>query len=311
VVASAPVFHLYGHTYALIAPLLSGAPVYHGGWHTLPSQMARAAVRTGARVMIAHPHQYRLLGRTDEAQAPDFGRLRIAVSAGAPLPAEIVRAIVSRYRFEMFNCYGSSEAGAVTLGPVRGSEPAGDVGTPLPGVVAEISGAGELLVRSDSLAAGYLSAGGLAPLPRTGGGYRTGDLAELADGRIRLRGRIATLINVAGKKVSPAEVEGVIAQHPAVRDVQVLAEQDPARGEVPVARVVAGPLTAAELLDWCRSRLAPSALPRRFDFCAELPRSATGKPILLARGEEHPTGGEPAWPPDPEGLSGHCSRHDD
>jgi acyl-coenzyme A synthetase/AMP-(fatty) acid ligase len=191
-----------------------------------------------------------------------------------------VRAILARHRFELFNCYGSSEAGAVTLGPVSGQEPPGDAGVPLPGVAAEIDATGELLLRSDSLAAGYLSPDGLTPLPRTGGSYRTGDLADLADGRILLRGRVAAQINVAGKKVSPVEVERVIAEHPAVRDVQVIAEQDATRGEVPVARVVAGgELTAAGLLGWCRARLAPYELPRRFDFWAELPRSAAGKPI--------------------------------
>ena len=280
VVASAPAFHLYGHTYALVAPLTSGAAVYHCGVRTLPSQLARAATSSGAQVMIAHPHQYRLLAETAPGHALKFGRVRTAVSAGAPLRPPDIQTIRARYEFALFNCYGSSEAGAVTLGPVAGTEAPGDAGVPLPGVTAEVDGSGELLLRSDGLAAGHLLAGGLVPLPRSGGAYRTGDLADLSGGRILLRGRAAAQINVGGKKVNPAEVERVIAEHPAVRDVQVVAELDPARGEVPVARVVASEqVTATTLLGWCRQHLAPFQLPRRFDFRAELARSATGKPL--------------------------------
>jgi acyl-coenzyme A synthetase/AMP-(fatty) acid ligase len=301
VVASAPAFHLYGHTYALVAPLTSGAAVYHCGGATLPSQLGRAATSSGAQVIIAHPYQYRLLAQTAPEHAPGFGPVRIAVSAGAPLRPQDIRTLLARYEFALFNCYGSSEAGAVTLGPVTGTEAPGDAGRPLPGVTAEVDGSGELLLRGDGLAAGHLLAGGLVPLPRSGGAYRTGDLADLADGRIVLRGRAAAQINVGGKKVNPAEVERVIAEHPAVRDVQVVAEQDPARGEVPVARVVAtGQVTASTLLNWCRERLAPFQLPRRFDFRAELARSVTGKPLRdpppapLTGGARGPTVPEPA-----------------
>jgi long-chain acyl-CoA synthetase len=280
VVASAPAFHLYGHTYALDAPLISGAAVYHCGGRTLPSQLGRAATSSGAQVMIAHPYQYRLLAETAPEHAPEFGPVRTAVSAGAPLRPQDIRTLLARHEFTLFNCYGSSEAGAVTLGPVTGTEAPGDAGVPLPGVTAEVDGSRELLLRSDGLAVGHLLAHGLIPLPRSGGAYRTGDLADLDGDRILLRGRAAAQINVGGKKVNPAEVERVIAEHPAVRDVQIVAEQDPARGEVPVARVVASEqVTATTLLGWCRERLAPFQLPRRFDFRAELARSATGKPL--------------------------------
>jgi acyl-coenzyme A synthetase/AMP-(fatty) acid ligase len=286
VVASAPAFHLYGHTYALIAPLISGAVVYHLGARTVPTQLARAACRTAARVLIAHPYQYWLLGHDEGGPAPEFGPVKVAVSAGAPLLAQTLRAIRDRHGFEMFNCYGSSEAGAVTLGPVTGWEPAGDVGPPLPGVTAEVDVQGELLLRTSSLAAGHLSPSGMTPLPQVNGTYRTGDLATLAGGRIRLGGRISNVINVAGKKVSPAEIERVIAEHPLVRDVQVSGEPDQGRGAVPVARVVtAAPLPSADLLTWCQERLAPHQVPRRFDFLTELPRSVTGKPVR-ATGQE-------------------------
>lgn len=288
VVASAPAFHVYGFAYAVVGPLSRGASVHHAGNRSVPSQLARAVRAHGARVMIAHPFQYRLL-----ADAPqDFGPLRRAVSAGGPLSAGVARTVLDRHGFTLLNCYGSSEAGAVTLSPVTGDEPAGDAGPPLPGVelrVAAVEGLDsgtELLIASDSLASGRLDGTGLRPLAPDGY-YHTGDLADLVDGRIRLRGRIDAMITVAGEQVSPAEIERAIGAHPAVRDVQVVAVEDPVRGGLmPAARVVADGVDAATLLAWCRQELAPHQLPRRIDFLAELPRSATGKPIRLDAARE-------------------------
>jgi long-chain acyl-CoA synthetase len=166
----------------------------------------------------------------------------------------------------------------VTLSPVTGREPSGDVGVPLPGVLARVDGTGELLLRTESLAAGRMVDGRLEPLPAADGWFRTGDLAELAGPRLRLRGRLADVINVAGRKVAPREVEQVLAAHPAVAEAQVLGVDDPARGRVPLARIVRRhPVTDTELVRWCRGRLAPYQLPHRFEFVSELPRSVAGK----------------------------------
>jgi acyl-coenzyme A synthetase/AMP-(fatty) acid ligase len=293
VVASAPVFHVYGFNYALIGPVIRGAHVHHCGWQAVPSQLAAAARGTGAQVLIASPFQYRLLAEMPLAGSPDFGTVRKAVSAGAPLAAGDVSEVTRRHRFTLFNCYGSSEAGAVTLTAVTGEEPPGDVGEPLPSGTAAIRSSpgieqgGELVLRTRSLALGRLSPAGLTPLADADGWYRSGDLAELTGDRIRLLGRLGSVINVAGKKVSPVEVERVLGAHPEVREAQVLANIDDMRGEVPVARVVVtGPVTAAELLAWCRTRLAPFQLPRRIEFHDELPRSATGKPLRPIVGGE-------------------------
>ena len=260
--------------------------MHYRGPRSIPSQLARAVREGGARTLIAHPAQYRLLAAEAENIAgADFAGLRRAVSAGAPLPTSAAQAILARHQFDLYNCYGSSEAGAVTLTPLTGQEEPGDAGIPLPGVAVRVAEpadglGGELLLRTDSLASGYLTPDGLMPLAERGGWYRTGDLAELAGERLRLLGRLASVINVAGRKVSPLEVERVLAGHPAVTEVQVVGEDDAARGQVPVARVVlTAPASVADLLDWCRTRLAPYQLPRRIDIRADLPRSVTGKPL--------------------------------
>jgi long-chain acyl-CoA synthetase len=295
VVSAAPLFHAYGFNYGLIAPLLFGAVVRCCPSRSVPSQLARAVAETGARTLIALPLHYGLLSGPDDggrrgngssaplADPAGLPGLRQAVSAGAPLAAGTATGITRRFGFAFCNCYGSSEAGAATLTRLAGDD-SDDVSIPLPGVETRVE-EGELLLRSSSLAAGRTTSDGatMTPLAGEDGWYRTGDLAEHAGttpGGFRLLGRLGSLINVAGKKVSPAEVERVLAAHPAVAEVQVVAAADAARGQVPIARVVLrGSTPTAELIGWCRDRMPPHHVPRSIRPVAELPRSATGKPV--------------------------------
>ncbi|GAA2358694.1 fatty acid--CoA ligase family protein [Streptomyces cuspidosporus] len=306
VVCAAPVVHAYGYTLGMLAPLLSGAPVTLCGSRLVPSQLAAAVRDAGARVLIALPFHYRLMAADTASR---FDGLERAVSAGAPIPAGAAEAVTKAHGFALLNNYGSSETGAITIKRV---DPAhdrpGDVGRPLPGIVASLldvgeeDGAGELLLATDSLADGYAHADGLRPLSLHGDLLRTGDLATLApDGSVRLVGRLARMVNVGGKKVNPVEVERVLAEHPAVTEAQVFAAEDGGRGQVPVARVAApGPVTADALIGWCRERLAEHKIPRRVEVLAELPRSATGKvlsPHAQSRAGARTAPGPVAGPP--------------
>lgn len=283
-VVSTLAFHCYGFAYGIAAPLLHGTPIRHVPSRSIPSQLARAVREHGARTLVGLPFQFQLLAGT--AAPLDFGELRMAVSSGAPLPPAAAGAITGRYDFALYNAYGSSETGALSAALSTGEQLPGEVGTPFPGVVPRlvpvdgVSGGGELQLRTDALAAGYTGTDGLLPLDFDGDWYRTGDLARIEDGGIRINGRLKNIINVAGKKVSPAEIERVLARHPAVTDVQVVAAPDDVRGQVPAARIVtSSDLTVAELLAWCQSRLAPHQMPRRVSFLDEIPWSAMGKPL--------------------------------
>lgn len=283
-VISTLAFHCYGFAYGIAAPLLHGAPVRHVSSRSVPSQLARAVRGHSARTLVGLPFQFQLLAGS--AAPLDFGDLRMAVSSGAPLPPEAAGAITQRYDFALYNAYGSSETGALSAALSTGQQLPGEVGAPFPGVtprlvpVDGVSGGGELQLRTDALAAGYTGTDGLLPLDFDGDWYRTGDLARIEDGGIRISGRLKNIINVAGKKVSPAEIERVLAGHPAVAEVQVVAAPDDVRGQVPAARIVTrSALTVAELLAWCQPRLAPHQMPRQVSFLDEIPRSAMGKPL--------------------------------
>jgi fatty-acyl-CoA synthase len=172
-----------------------------------------------------------------------------------------------------------------TLGPERGD---GTVGRPVPGSEAKLldeqGGVGELCLRGPHVFAGYLGqpdATRDAFLP--GGWFRTGDLAREDCGRYAIVGRKKDMFISGGENVYPAEVEAVLADHPAIAEVAVIGVADARWGEVGLAAIVARrALDAGELERWARARVAAYKVPRHWRFVASLPRTATGK---LARGE--------------------------
>lgn len=283
------VYHAYGFAYGLIAPLLAGASARYSSPMSTPSQLVRAVREGQARTFLGVAYHLRMLAAAvDVTGIPSLRRI---VSSGMAPDLESGKALDLRDGLTVYNAYGSSETGAISLARIHQGTAPGDAGTALPGIEAALDPAvrvgdgQELLLRTASLAAGYLAADGttLDPLAVTDGWYRTGDLAKLsaheaAGLQITLCGRLSNIINVGGKKLTPGEVEPVLCAHPRVAEAQVLGEPDTIRGQVPVARVVpAGELDLDDLLAWCRARLAPHQVPRRFDVLTELPRSPMGK----------------------------------
>jgi long-chain acyl-CoA synthetase len=120
----------------------------------------------------------------------------------------------------------------------------------------------------------------------TGDGfYRTGDVGVIdGDGYLTIIDRLKDMIITGGENVYPAEVETVLARHPGVADVAVIGIPDATWGErvhaVVAAKAGAQP-AAAELIGWCRERLAHFKCPASVDVAGQLPRNATGK-ILKA-----------------------------
>jgi crotonobetaine/carnitine-CoA ligase len=147
------------------------------------------------------------------------------------------------------------------------------------GVVGEIVVRGE---RGVTLFAGYLDDPDTTAASFRDGWFRTGDRATRDDtGRFFFDGRRSDVLKVAGENVSTVEVAGVLTAHPGVLEAAVVGAPDPVRDEVPVAFVVAAdqanPPPVADLLEWCRQRLAKAKQPRDITFLDELPRTSVGK----------------------------------
>ncbi len=138
-------------------------------------------------------------------------------------------------------------------------------GFPLPGAEIVIADDGEIVVSGPMVATGT---------------HHTGDLGVIEGGRLRVVGRKSDTIITGGENVAPAEVEGVLEQHPGVREAAVVGRPDPEWGEVIVALVV-GDADPEALRAFCRERLAPFKVPKRVETVRSLPRTRSGK--LLRR----------------------------
>ena len=143
---------------------------------------------------------------------------------------------------------------------------------------------GELLIRGECLFTGYWrDPEATAAAFADGGWYRTGDIARLtADGYLYILDRAKDMIISGGENIYPAEVEAVLARHPAVADVAVVGRPDPTWGEAVHAVIIpvpgpAQPASAEEIIAWCRDRLAHFKCPKSVEFTAALPRTTTGK----------------------------------
>ena len=204
--------------------------------------------------------------------------IRLAISAGAPLPVELERFLFERDGIKVHNFLGASECGGIAYD--RTAEPRSDwtiAGTAMKGVQLHITDDGCLEVQSPSVAETYYPESD----DRLGGGiYRSGDIAEMdPSGQIRLLGRSTDLINVAGRKVGPETIEVQIRDHPAVADVLVFSVPEAGgRNEAIVAAVaLKHPVTEMELRDFLGRSLPSWQLPRRWWFLEEIPADIRGK----------------------------------
>jgi len=204
--------------------------------------------------------------------------VRRVIAAGAPLEPAIARAFRERTGRAVHAFYGASECGGIAYDRAGGAAERGTVGAPLPGVEVERDTAtGRLRVRSPAVAERYLP----ESHPDLGGGvFTTGDLAELVDGEIALRGRADDGVLVRGRTVRPREVEEAIAAIPGVTEASVFGVDGPDGPRSQLRAVVAAPgaaLDAAAVSRHLARRLAAHKIPRRIVVVGELPRTGRGK----------------------------------
>lgn len=267
-----PFSHSYGFSNLVMPLLVQGTAVVVSNDY-LPQSLVELANRYRCTVAPLIPMVFAHLAT---AAHGDFESVRTFLSAGAPLPATTSRRFRERFGADIHSFYGCSECGGITYDRLGGAVERGTVGTPMENVTVSTAGA-RLSVRSAAVAAGYLlDAATFQPLDAT---FTTDDLAELReDGELALTGRAGDLINTAGKKVNPREVEAVILQIDGVREVKVYGEAAGARGEVVVAAVVGTPNVTRELVrEFCRARLSSHKVPRIVKLIEEMPVDERGK----------------------------------
>jgi acyl-CoA synthetase (AMP-forming)/AMP-acid ligase II len=226
-----------------------------------------------------------------------LGSLRTLTYGASPMPGALLDELLTLFPgIEIFQGYGMTESSAVLtmLGPEehrKGGERLRSAGRPLMGVVLSIqdpTGAilptgetGEVCARAGNFMREYWNKPDATDDAFRGGWYHSGDAGYLdRDGYLYLVDRVKDMIVTGGENVYPAEVESVLAGHPAVADVAVIGVPDDVWGESVKAIVVRRPgqaLTESEFLDWSRGRLAGYKRPRSVDFIEAIPRNPSGK----------------------------------
>jgi acyl-CoA synthetase (AMP-forming)/AMP-acid ligase II len=138
---------------------------------------------------------------------------------------------------------------------------------------------GEIVVRGPNVMRGYRNNPEANAAAFIDGWFRTGDIGAIDnDGYLALTGRIKDLINRGGEKISPAEVEAVLLEHPAVAEASVFGVPDLKYGEeVSAALVLRGAATEKELQTFCRTRLADFKVPKLIHLVSAIPKNAMGK----------------------------------
>jgi acyl-CoA synthetase (AMP-forming)/AMP-acid ligase II len=268
-----PFSHSYGFS-NLITPLLCRGVPLAASEDRMPRAILHDLARTGATVFPGMPLFFEKLAGMEGA--PALPALRLCISAGAPLPARVGEAFSARFLQKVHSFYGSSECGGIgyDLSAERLYEE-GFVGRPMRNVVIEPVGeAGQIAVRSAAVGQGYYPEE--APEVLGEGRFVPGDLVKLAERGMYITGRATDVINIAGRKLNPAEVEELLARCPGVRQVVVFGVASALRNEEAVA-CVSGSAEEEAVLRYARTVLSGWQVPKDIWRVEEVPVNDRGK----------------------------------
>jgi long-chain acyl-CoA synthetase len=300
-ISALPMFHSGGMSGAMNVPLSAGATLL-----TFPrfdaAAVARAVTEHRATRLFGVPAMYIALLRNEEGRRADYAFLRACRTNAAPLPSTVKTAFDELVGREvLIEGYGLTEASPLThANPITGAR-LNSIGIPLPDTDARvvdlttrqdcpIGQPGELVIRGPQVMSGYWRRPDDTPAAFEDGWLRSGDVAVMdRDGYFSIVSRTKDVINTAGFKVWPREVEEVLYGHPAVHMAVVVGVPDSYRGEAVKAWVVLreeyqARITEGDLRRYCRERLTPYKVPRVVELRAELPMTASGK---VLRAELH------------------------
>jgi long-chain acyl-CoA synthetase len=285
ILGALPLFHAFGQTVGLNAAIASG------GCLTLiprfdPTKALTIVERDHVTVFQGVPTMFAAMLHNDKR--PDTGSLRLCVSGGAAMPVEVMRGFEGAFNCMVLEGYGLSETSPVaSFNHPNQERKAGSIGTPVAGVEMKLiettqDGVGEIAIRGHNVMKGYWNRpDATSAAIDADGWFHTGDLARIDDdGYFFIVDRFKDMIIRGGYNVYPREIEEVLYEHPAVREVAVVAVPDDMLGEevgAAIALVPGAEADAAAIRDFVKHRVAGYKYPRRIWFVDELPKGPTGK----------------------------------
>ena len=287
----AKLFFAYGLGNSLTFPLSVGGSAVLNPRRPTPAEVLDLVRGERPTLFFASPG---FVAALLDADPPDdaFASVRCTVTAGEALPADLQRRFQGRFGHPVLDGIGTTEALHIFLSNTKGAERPGTSGTPVPGYDARLvddagndvtapDTPGYLQVRGPSLATGYWCRDAATRAAFQGEWLATGDVYRRSiDGYWAFLGRNNDMIKAAGMWVSPAEVEGVLVEHPDVLEAAVVGGRNQDGLEVTVAFLVprsGHDIDSAGIEAHCRSRMAAFKRPRRIEVVELLPKTPTGK----------------------------------
>ena len=265
--------HSYGFSNLVLPLLLHGIPLIINASH-LPEALRTACKDFSAITLPAVPALWKIW-KDANVITP---KIKLAISAGAPLPLVLEKAVYDQTGVKIHNFYGASECGGIcfdrSLKPRENNE---DVGAPLDSVKVDATDDSCLRVTSEAVGLSYWPQ---AQATLAHGTFQTSDRAEIKNGRVVLLGRHTDLINISGHKVSPESIEQAILKHPQVRECVVFGvpAQDSSRSETIAACVASdSAVEAEELKQFLLQTIPSSQVPRQWRFFPSLSDADRGK----------------------------------
>ncbi len=287
-----PLFHIHGLMAGVLAPWSRGGSVFcTPGFNALRFFAWMEECRATWYTAVPTMHQA-ILTRAGHNKAI-IGKfpLRFIRSSSSSLPPQVITELEATFGAPVIEAYGMTEAShQMASNPLQGMRKPGAVGIAAgpevaimdeDGKILANGETGEVVIRGDNVTAGYEANPEANASAYTNGWFRTGDQGVLdADNYLTLTGRLKEIINRGGEKISPREVDEVLMDHPAVRQVVVFGVKHDKLGEDVAAAVVLREGQSAdekELRDYASGRLAAFKVPRKILFLEEIPLGATGK----------------------------------
>jgi carnitine-CoA ligase len=283
ILAVTPLFH--GNAWGAVQTALhaGGTVAFPAAFHV--SEFWPLVHETGATVLYTLGTVLAMLLTREPSDAERTSPLRVILGLGsAPIREQVIRRFGVRHVAE---CFGSTDAGVVTITPLGAAWRPGSCGPPVPGVELRILDdagrplgpreTGEIAVRSPARLASYFRDPEQTALAVHDGWFLTGDLGWLdQDGWLYFVDRKRDVIRRGGENVSSVLIEKALREHPRVVEAAVIGVPDAVLGQEIKAFVVAnGPVTEAELREFAAARLARFQVPRLWEFRESLPKTPT------------------------------------
>ena len=274
-----PISHSYGFSNLLTPLIACGVPMVVSRDRT-PRAVLADLVRTGATVFPGTPAFYQAFCDVDDVSA--LPKLRLCISAGAPLSRAVATKFFAKFKQPIHSFYGASECGGICYDRNGTTFEDGFVGRPMRGVEIQFIEATEcssqIRVRSAAVSDGYFPEPDAEKLGN--GVFVPDDLLARHNSALKIVGRVSDVINVAGKKVNPAEVEARLLHFEGVRQAVVFGRPAGARlrNEEVAACVVGSPkVSENDLLRFCRTSLSGWQVPKRIFIVDTIPTNERGK----------------------------------